>query len=180
MRVYCVRGKIFNKHNIILKQIKVYSKEIHQFQMPNDVVISMLLKNKRRRWFVKIKKSHASKLENKKRKFTKTCRYLIYIYKKKTQTILVISKLILSNVIRKKTKFRRNRSILCTHACWKKFKQRTIEKIKIKKKKRKSVYRERKNNFRTIWNGSHSPFGRSGAGLRRPWSGTSPPLWTVL
>lgn len=44
-------------------------------------------------------------------------------------------------MIRKKTKFRRNRSILCTHACWKKFKQRTIEKIKIKKKKRKSVYR---------------------------------------
>lgn len=60
----------------------------------------------------------------------------------KTQTILVINKLMLSNVIRRKTKFRRNRSILCTHAC-SKIKQRTIEKIKIKikKKKRRSVHK---------------------------------------
>lgn len=61
----------------------------------------------------------------------------------KTQTILVINKLMLSNVIRRKTKFRRNRSILCTRMPVQKSKQRTIEKIKIKikKKKRRSVHK---------------------------------------
>lgn len=47
-----------------------------------------------------------------------------------------------------------------------KFKQRTIEKIKIKKKKRKSVHKDVRIIF--IQFKSHSPFGRSGAGLRRP------------